>query len=98
MTSGGKSGCWTVASGVLQKSVLQPIHLNIFINNLDGGTECVVSEVATPHSGKSTYLLEGRAAIEKDLDRCKKWANRNLRKFNKSKCKNLPLGRNKHMY
>ena len=52
----------------------------------------------TPKSGKSAYLLEGRSVIEWDLDRREKWANRNLRKFNKSKCKDLHLGRNKPMY
>jgi len=35
------------------------------------------------------------AAIEKDLDRLKSWAEGNLLKFYKGKCRILLLGRNK---
>ena len=33
---------------------------------------------------------EGRAALQEDLDRLEEWANRNLMKFSKYKCKALP--------
>ena len=67
---------------------------NIFVSDMDSGTECTLSKFAdvTELCG-AVDVLEGRDAIQRDLDRLERWARVNLLKFNKAKCKLLPMGR-----
>ncbi|GAB0205354.1 cAMP-dependent protein kinase inhibitor alpha [Grus japonensis] len=68
---------------------------------MDSGIECTLSKFS--HNTKLCgvgHTLEGRDAIQRDLDRIERWAHANLMKFNKAKCKVLHVrqGNPKHNY
>jgi len=74
------------------------VFFNIFVSDTDRGIECTLSKF--PKLCSEVNTLEGKEAIQMDLERLEKWDHANTMKFNKARCKVLHMGRGhpKHKY
>ncbi|PKU44019.1 rna-directed dna polymerase from mobile element jockey-like [Limosa lapponica baueri] len=91
----------TMPRDILVSKSLERRGFNRWIVWMIMGFGCTLSKFAdnTKLCG-AVDTLEGRDAIQRDLDRLERWAPANLMKFNQAKCKELNMGCDnpKHKY
>jgi len=80
-------------NGIPQGSILGPILINIFINNIGSRIECTRRKFADDTNMRGAVdVQEGWDVTHRDLDRLEEWTSANLTKTEKTKCNVLHLG------
>ena len=60
---------------------------------MDNGIKCTLKFADDTKLSGEVDTSEGRDTLQEDLHRLEEWANKNLMKFNKDKCKGLAPGK-----
>ncbi|KAJ7414925.1 hypothetical protein BTVI_39970 [Pitangus sulphuratus] len=77
--------------GVSQESILAPVLINTFINDLDGKAESILSKFADDTKVGVSKIPESHAAIQRDLNNLEKGINIILTELSQGKHKVLHL-------
>ena len=85
---------WSLVTSIVsQGSVLEPVLFNVFVSNTNSGIKCILRKFEDDTMlSDAVDTLEGRDAIQRDLDRLERRAHANFMKFHKTKKKILHLG------
>lgn len=94
--NGVASGWWPVTRGLPQASVLGPLLFNVVLTDLHVGLEDILSLfVDDTKLGGAADSIEGREALQKDVEKVESWEITNDMRFSKSKCQIPHLAKDK---
>ena len=86
-------------SSLPHRSVLGPVLFSIFTSDIDDGIQHTFSKFAGDTKLNNVVdTVEAKDAIQRDLDRLKRWTPVSLIRFKKAKCKVLHLDQGNPRY
>lgn len=89
------SYCWLITSGAPEGSLLGPVLFSVFM--ADQGDQGHPQFADDTRVSQRVDLLEGREALQGDLNRLDPWTEASFMGVNEAKCWVLPLGHSNPM-